>query len=80
MLNSRCCQYIRNPFFPGFWGQKWGCGLCILADYTQLYTVIQPKVHHSGGFSCFLVMHCTVFLAHLRIKSGFKLGPDSREK
>ena len=39
MLNLGCGQYLRNPFFPGFWGQKWGCGLCILADYTRLYTV-----------------------------------------
>ena len=39
MLNLRCGQYLQNPFFPGFWGQKWGCGLCILADYTRLYTV-----------------------------------------
>ena len=44
MLNLRCGQYIRNPFFPGFWGQKSGCGLCILADYTQLYTVVQVFV------------------------------------
>ena len=41
MLNLGCGQYLRNPFFPGFWGQKWGCGLCILADYTQLYTVVK---------------------------------------
>ena len=39
MLNLGCRQYLRNPFFPGFWGQKWGCGLFILADYTRLYTV-----------------------------------------
>ena len=39
MLNLGCGQYLRNPFFPGFWGQKWGCGLCILADYIRLYTV-----------------------------------------
>ena len=39
MLNLGCGQYLRNPFFPGFWGQKWGCGLCILADYTRVYTV-----------------------------------------
>ena len=39
MLNLECGQYLRNPFFPGFWGQKWGCGFCILADYTRLYTV-----------------------------------------
>ena len=39
MLNLGCGQYLRNPFFPGFWGQKWGCGLCILVDYTRLYTV-----------------------------------------
>ena len=39
MLNLGCGQYLRNPFFPGFWGQKWGCGFCILADYTRLYTV-----------------------------------------
>ena len=39
MLNLGCGQYLQNPFFPGFWGQKWGCGLCILADYTRLYTV-----------------------------------------
>ena len=39
MLNLGCGQYLRNPFFPGFWGQKWGCRLCILADYTRLYTV-----------------------------------------
>ena len=42
MLNLGCGQYLRNPFFPGFWGQKWGCGLCILADYTRLYTVTNP--------------------------------------
>ena len=29
-----------KSIFPGFWGQKSGCGLCILADNTQLYTVI----------------------------------------
>ena len=40
MLNLGCGQYLRNPFFPGFWGQKWGCGFCILADYTRLYTVV----------------------------------------
>ena len=40
MLNLGCGQYLRNPFFPGFWGQKWGCGFCILADYTRLYTVL----------------------------------------
>ena len=39
MLNLGCGQYLRNPFFPGFWGQKWGCWFCILADYTRLYTV-----------------------------------------
>ena len=39
MLNLGCGQYLRNPFFPGFWGKKWGCGFCILADYTRLYTV-----------------------------------------
>ena len=39
MLNLGCGQYLRNPFFPGFWGQKWVCGFCILADYTRLYTV-----------------------------------------
>ena len=39
MLILGCGQYLRNPFFPGFWSQKWGCGFCILADYTQLYTV-----------------------------------------
>ena len=39
MLNLGCGQYLRNPFFTGFWGQKWGCGLCLLADYTLLYTV-----------------------------------------
>ena len=44
MLNMGCGQYLRNPFFPGFWGQKWGCGLCILADYTRLYTVF-PAVY-----------------------------------
>ena len=45
MLNLGCGQYLRNPFFPGFWGQKWGCGFCILADYTRLYTVVlvQPR-------------------------------------
>ena len=41
MLNLGCGQYLRNPFFPGFWSQKWGCGLCILADYTRLYTVLR---------------------------------------
>ena len=41
MLNLGCGQYLRNPFFPGFWGQKWGRGFCILADYTRLYTVRQ---------------------------------------
>ena len=40
MLNLGCGQYLRNPFFPGFWGQKWGCGFCILADYTRLYRVL----------------------------------------
>ena len=34
-------------FFLGFWGQKWGWALCILADYTQLYTVIFPTFHTS---------------------------------
>ena len=43
MLNLGCGQYLRNPFFPGFWGQKWGCGFCIIADYTRLYTVIFQK-------------------------------------
>ena len=43
MLNLGCGQYLRNPFFPGFWGQKWGCGFCILADYTRLYTVLRPR-------------------------------------
>ena len=46
MLNLGCGQYLRNPFFPGFWGQKWGCGLCILADYTRLYTVSIKSNHH----------------------------------
>ena len=38
MLNLGCGQYLRNPFFPGFWGQKWGvrvvysCGL-----YSAVY-------------------------------------------
>ena len=45
MLNLGCGQYLRNPFFPGFWGQKWGCGFCILADYTRLYTV--NRIYHS---------------------------------
>ena len=43
MLNLRCGQYIRNPFFPGFWGQKLGCGLFILADCTKLYKVIEDN-------------------------------------
>ena len=45
MLNLGCGQYLRNPFFPGFWGQKWGCGLCILADYTRLYTVVNDYIY-----------------------------------
>ena len=53
MLNLRCGQYIRNPFFPGFWGQKSGCGLCILADYTQLYTVILDS-----GFLTLMLLFC----------------------
>ena len=48
MLNLGCGQYLRNPFFPGFWGQKWGCGFCILADYTRLYTVIADLVVTTG--------------------------------
>ena len=46
MLNLGCGQYLRNPFFPGFWGQKWGCGFCILADYTRLYTVNQDSCRY----------------------------------
>ena len=44
MLNLGCGQYLRDPFFPGFWGQKWGCGFCILADYTRLYTVYKQSM------------------------------------
>ena len=40
MLNLGCGQFFRNPFFSGFWGHKWGCRLCILVDYTRLYTVL----------------------------------------
>ena len=47
---------------------------------SKLGALIQPKVHHSGGFGCFLVPALYCILAHIRIKSGFKLGPDSREK
>ena len=60
MLNLGCGQYLRNPFFPGFWGQKWGCGLCILADYTPLYTV--PSMWRFLCPVCvnFLIAHMTV--------------------
>ena len=63
MLNLGCGQYLRNPFFPGFWGQKWGCGLCILADYTRLYTVPsfafcipnhEHIAHEKGSFTTWL--------------------------
>ena len=55
MLNLGCGQYLRNPFFPGFWGQKLGCGFCILADYTRLYTVSVDKEFlepNSSRISC----------------------------
>ena len=69
MLNLRCGQYIRNPFFPGFWGQKSGCGLCILADYTQLYTVM--IVHTLKVCNSYLV--CTLDKYSLFFLKGVEL-------
>ena len=39
MLNLGCDQFFLNPFFPRFLGKKWGCGLCIFADFTRLFSV-----------------------------------------
>ena len=59
MLNLGCGQYLRNPFFPGFWGQKWGCGFCILADYARLYTSCDVIAYHLVHFiSIWVINKC----------------------
>ena len=65
MLNLGCGQYLRNPFFPGFWGQKWGCGFCILADYTRLYTVHRIVPHNAPYQIC---SNCSIPLNHCNIE------------
>ena len=77
MLNLGCGQYLRNPFFPGFWGQKWGCGFCILADYTRLYTVLKQWMACSNIME--ITLDCKIFI-YVHKNLFTPQAPDISEK